>query len=355
MEEAPPVPRSAAAAAAPAVLSAVAALALLGSACVPAPPPAPPALTQVRIADLGIVTQAPVYIAMDRGYFAAEGLAANLVPARTAAEIASLAATGQVDFGGTAPDPALFNALERGIDIKLLGSGGIFHQPLTGASGIVVRQDLLDAGRYAHLADLKGLTIAVSSIQSQFYVEQILHHVGLSAADVQFTMLALPEMTAALQGHAVDAAWLVEPLIGAMRAKHLGTQVASGFDAMPGGVSWLVFSSPSPAGQTLEVQTRFMRAYLRGLRDFHHAFELKDAPTGPLLDALAAHSTLRDRAVLETVAMHPVDPNGRLELTSLAAYQAYYVANGQMQHALDLSRYVDTQPLEAALDTLGRE
>src|SRR5438105_891244 len=85
---------------------ALAALALIASACAPIaarPEPTPrptPSLNSVSVADLGIVTLAPVYIAMDRGYFASEGLDVTLVAAKNSSEIASLAATSQVDFGG---------------------------------------------------------------------------------------------------------------------------------------------------------------------------------------------------------------------------------------------------------------
>jgi NitT/TauT family transport system substrate-binding protein len=343
----------------------IAALALIATACAPTPvqqsttpklatPTPAPGLTRVSIADLGVITQAPVYIAMDRGYFEAVGLEANLVPVRAVSETAELAATGQVDFGGMAPDPALFNALERSIKIKLLGSGGIFHQSLTGASGIVVRQDLVDSGRYREWADLKGFKIAVGSVTGQFYVERILKRAGLTEKDVEFTTLALQDMPAGLNGRAVDAAWMVEPLIGAMRKQNLGTQVASGFDAMQSGVAWLVFASPSATGNNPEIATRFMRAYVHGLRDFHHAFGLRDASPDPVLDALAAHSAIHDRKVLENAAMHPVEPNGALDIGSLDRFQDYYMAHGAQNQKIDLTRHVDTAPLDAALATLGR-
>ena len=341
-------------------IAALAALALVATACAPTPvqqsptPTPTPRLIRVSIADLGIITQAPVYIAMDRGYFEAEGLQANLVPVRTLSETAQLAAIGQVDFGGMAPDPALFNALERGIQIKLLGSGGIFHKSLTGASGMVVRQDLVDSGRYRELADLKGFKIAVGSVPAQFYVEQILNRAGQTATDVEFTTLQLQDMAAGLKGRAIDAAWMLEPLIGAMRTQNLSTQVASGFDAMQDGVSWFVFASPSAAGGTPEIAARFMRAYVRGLRDFHHAFGLKDASPDSVFDALAAYSSIHDRKVLENVAMHPVDPNGTLDIASFDRYQDYYLAHGLQNQKIDLTRYFDTAPLEAALETLGR-
>jgi hypothetical protein len=65
---------------------------------------------------------------------------------------------------------------------------------------------------------------------------------------------------------------------------------------------------------------------LRGLRDFYHAFWLKDQDTGPLLDALATHSSVHDRNVLETVGMHTVDPNAEIDIASLDRYQDFYLA-----------------------------
>jgi NitT/TauT family transport system substrate-binding protein len=329
-------------------------LLLVSSACSPALTPGAHTRTKISIADLGLVPQAPVYIAMDRGYFADEDLEPTLVSARTTTEISTLAATGEVDFGGAAPDPALFNAMEHGIQIKLLASGGVFQRPLTRGSGIVVRQDLLDNRRYTALADLKGFKIAVSSVQSQFYVEQILNQAGLTAADVEITTLGLPEMSAALENHAIDAAWMVEPLLGAASARKLGQQVASGVDAMPGGISWVVFSGDTAAGTSPDIAARFMCAYMRGLRDYYHAAVLKDASPGPILDALAAHSSIQDRKVLENVGLHNVDPNGALDLASLDRIQDYYVTRGFQQQRVDLSQFVDTAPLEAALQTLGR-
>jgi NitT/TauT family transport system substrate-binding protein len=325
-------------------------LALLSSAC----SPGAHSPTKISIADLGLVAQAPVYIAMDRGYFAAEDLEPTLVSARTTTEISTLAATGEVDFGGAAPDPGLFNAMERGISVKLLASGGVFQRPLTRGSGIVVRQDLLDNGRYTAPADLRGFKIAVASVQSQFYVEQILRQAGLSAADVEITTLSLPDMSAALQNHAIDAAWMVEPLLGAANARNLGKQVASGVDAMPGGISWVVFSTGTAAGTSRDTAARFMRAYMRGLRDYYHAAVLKDTSPGPVLDALAAHSSIHDRKVLENVGLHNVDPDGALDLASLDHYQDYYVERGFQQQRVDLSQFVDAAPLNAALQALGR-
>jgi NitT/TauT family transport system substrate-binding protein len=334
----------------------VAAFTLLIGALIAGSPPAPQSgsapLTHVKIADLPIVVQAPFHIAQDRGYFRDEGLEVAFIPARTTSDAALLLSTGQVDFAGVGPDPALFNAMERGVDLKMLASAAVFTAH-SHASGVVVRQDHLDSGDYRDAHDLRGMKIAVSSIQSQFYVEQILAKSGLQAVDVEFTMLAPPDMVPALKNGAIDAAWEIEPLITVMEEQHLATLVASGFEAMPGGIPWLLVAGSTSVGTTPSVDNGITRAVLRGMRDFYHAFNARDADSGGVYDSLAAHSSLSDRTVLEKVGMHTVDPNGTLDTRQLDAYQDYYLHEGSQRVRLDLPHFVDAAPLDAALASLG--
>ncbi|MBV8716684.1 MAG: ABC transporter substrate-binding protein [Chloroflexi bacterium] len=287
---------------------------------------------------------------MDRGYFAAEGLEVNLVPVKSISDEVTMLVTGGADLGASAPDVSLFNAIAGGVDIRMLASGGVFL-PGTRASGLVVRQDLIDQGMYRGPADFRGRRIGVSSVQGQFYAEQILARAGLSASDVNFTTITAPQLLAALQGHAVDAAWLVEPSIGVAAATGVGQLQGTGFDAMPGGVSRLVLATDRVNELTV---AHFMRAYLQGLRDFYHAFWLKDADPGPLLESLAVHGPVHDRQILDGVAVHTVDPTGGIDVASLNHYQDYYIATGNQTDAVDMDQHIDLGPLESALGSLGR-
>jgi ABC-type nitrate/sulfonate/bicarbonate transport system substrate-binding protein len=333
---------------------AVGALVFNGACTTPAAPvsPANRPLTTIKVADVPQVVQAPFYIAIDQGYFRAEGLEVELVPSSTAADAATLVATSQVDYAGIGPDPALFNAMQRGIDVQILGATAVLRAG-TRASGIVVRQDYIDSGRYAEPRDLKGMRIAVGAAQSRFYAERILARAGLTAADVEFVTLAPPAMVAALQTKAIDAAWEVEPLVAQMQSQHLGTLTSTGFEALPGGVPWLVARSGSADNGSQAISTGLMRAVVRGMRDFYHAFNASDGPSAPSISALAAHSSVKDIEVLKKVGMHTVDPNGAFEAAALDAYQDYYLQTGEQMQRVDLSAHIDRRPLESALSTLG--
>jgi ABC-type nitrate/sulfonate/bicarbonate transport system substrate-binding protein len=239
--------------------------------------------------------------------------------------------------------------MERGVELSMLMSAAVFTER-SHASGVVVRADR----DYGRASDLKGMQIGVPSIQSQFYVEQILAQDGLRGTDVTFTMLTPPDMIPAMKNGAIDAAWEVEPLVTVLEEQRLGRLIASGFDAMPGGIPWLVVSGSTTVGKDQSVREGVARAVLHGMRDFYHAFNARDADPAPIFDALAAHTSITDRAVLEKVGMHTVDPNGLLETTRLDAYQDYYLARGVQTRRMDLNQFIDRRPLDAALRKLGR-
>src|SRR5437588_458732 len=79
------------------------------------PAPLNPPVT-LKVWDGSSTIQAPLYIAMDRGYLQEQGLDVEPVPIAGAldAQVPALA-TGQLDVGGGGFLPALFNAVGRGI------------------------------------------------------------------------------------------------------------------------------------------------------------------------------------------------------------------------------------------------
>ncbi|MBV9121370.1 MAG: ABC transporter substrate-binding protein, partial [Chloroflexi bacterium] len=77
---------------------------------------------KMEFADNQTLSTAPIFIALERGYFKAEGLDIDLQPLPSVPQIIQGLATNQVQFGTANPDPALFNALDRGLTIKMLAS-----------------------------------------------------------------------------------------------------------------------------------------------------------------------------------------------------------------------------------------
>ncbi|HLI26282.1 MAG TPA: ABC transporter substrate-binding protein [Chloroflexota bacterium] len=304
--------------------------------------------------DPGIIPAVPLYVALDRGYFAEEGLEVELQPSGEAATGAQMLAVGQAAFNMAVPDPVLFNALARNIDLKLLASATV-NGPDDRPAAFLVRSDLIASGQYASPADLKGQTIATPAASSEFYVERVLRRGGLTLDDVQRVIMPVPDILSALASQRIAAAWEVEPLITAALRRNLATVIAGTGELFPGANGMNLVMAGGFGREQPEVARRFVVAYLRGLRDYYHAFNKGDGAREPVIQALVAHTVVKDPALYDVMGMHTVDPNGALNPASWDAFQEFYLRVGLQQQRVDLTRHIDESYLQAALDRLGRE
>jgi NitT/TauT family transport system substrate-binding protein len=330
---------------------------LLSAACAPAAPTAAPTIAPaevLKVADPANVAGAPIYIALDQGYFEAEGLQVELV-SMTPNEVVQNVATGQVQFGMSLPSPALFNALERGIAVKIVASA-IINQPGDRPAALVVRRDLVDGGPYRSPSDLRGATIAAPADASQLYVERFLERGGLARQDVNLVSPGqLPDVLAAFGSRSIAAAWLPEPFVTAAEKQGLARTVATTGELFPGAATQTLIMAPALSQNHPALAQRFLRAYVRGLRAYHHAINKGDTDRAPVLQALMNHTPMKDPGLYSVMGLPGMHPNGTLDLASWQVFQSYFVERGLQHTVLDLTPYVDADPLNAALGQIGRE
>jgi NitT/TauT family transport system substrate-binding protein len=308
----------------------------------------------VKVSDPTNVAGAPIYIALDQGFFSEEGLDVELVPL-TQTEVIQSVATGQIQFGMSLPNPSLFNALERGIAVKIVASA-IVNQETDRPAVFMVRSDLIDGGKYTSPRDLKGASIAANADASQFYVERVLGQGGLTRADVVFVNIPqLPDVVAALAARAIDAAWLPEPFATSAERQGLAKTVATTGQLFPGASTQTLIMAPTLAETQPEIAQRFVLAYLRGLRVYYHAMNKGDTDRAPVVQALVNHTPIKDPDLYSVMGLPGMDPNATLDLTSWSVFQDYFVERGFQQQRVDLTPYIDTSMLDDALERLGRE
>jgi len=149
---------SAAAGAAPAAGAgpAVASTATATAAVEPLQPSVP-----VKVGVFGTVSDSGFFIALERGYAAAEGIDLELVPFSSSPQLLVPLATGQIAVGVGAANPGLYNAISRGVALKIVADRGS-APPESKAAGIMVRRPVLDAG-FRDFADLRGRTVAIQA------------------------------------------------------------------------------------------------------------------------------------------------------------------------------------------------
>src|SRR5262249_7592737 len=78
-----------------------------------APAAAPAAPQTVRYGDLKLLPNAGVYVAMDEGYFAEQGISLDLTTFDSAANMVAPLGTNQLEAGGGAMSAGLYNAIHN--------------------------------------------------------------------------------------------------------------------------------------------------------------------------------------------------------------------------------------------------
>jgi NitT/TauT family transport system substrate-binding protein len=171
--------------------------------------------TNLRVAAVPAVDSAALYIAQQRGLFAAEGLRVTIVPATSGKTTINSQLAGQFDVtSGNYVSYILANAdpqaagLKKPADFRVLAPGSIMEAN---------NQDIMvppNSGIHT-VSELRNKTVAVNVTHNigQLLVSSILADNAVPVNSVRFVPMAFPAMAKALQDHQVDAAWEPDPYI----------------------------------------------------------------------------------------------------------------------------------------------
>jgi NitT/TauT family transport system substrate-binding protein len=321
-------------------------------------PATPPERVPVRVAVQGRPDQAALQLALDRGYFTAQSLDVETVLITSGAEMVPALATNQVQVGNGAPSAALFNAMTRGVDIRIVADYAHAGPPTDTVHAIVVRKDLWDSGAVRSLADLKGGRlfggVGVSGTLSDRLFYKALANEGANADGIIIQYMPIPDIYAGLGNGRLDAGSLTEPLTTQSVQQGLATVLYPVGAQIPGAILSVLQYSPQFATEQPDPATRFMVAYLHGVRDYHDAFVLqKDRDAA--IDMLVQSLSPKDRRMWETAHYMTIDQNGAVDVNDLRDSAEFYLQHGDFAGPIpDLSKFIDTRFAEAAVQILGR-
>ena len=140
---------------------------------------------------------APVYAAIDQGFFAENGLKVNLAYA-AGSDILRNVAAGNVEFGFPNGD-SVVTAVGKGVLVKVV------HTTYQKGIGAVLFNK--NTSKIKTAADLKGKKIAVTDLGSPNYIQLqvILKAAGLTLSDIELVTIGTGSIVPALQNGQVDA------------------------------------------------------------------------------------------------------------------------------------------------------
>jgi NitT/TauT family transport system substrate-binding protein len=294
------------------------------------------------------------FVALDQGFFAEQGIDLDLPRFDSAGNMIGPLGAGQIDAGSGAIGAGLWNAVARGVDVKVVADGG-HVEPGFPQQELVVRKSLLDTGRVSSAADIKGLTVGMSvrGTSVEYAIVKMLEKNGLTMADINPVEMPPTEFAVAMMNGKVDAAFAIQPSLTTLLSQEIAAHLMYDWEATPDNQSLALLYSPQFAASDLAVP--FMVAYLKGIRLYDDAFQ-KRLPEAreKAFDAVVKYGAVKDRAIYESyTSFFLIDPDGKLRMPSLQDQQAFFLSTGVQSTRLDFSKIVDTRFAEQAAEKLG--
>jgi NitT/TauT family transport system substrate-binding protein len=307
------------------------------------------ATAQVRVGYVPVLIYSPLFIAIDKGYFAAQGITTVATPFTGGADILAQNASGNLEVGLGGLGAAALNAFQRGLDLRTVASQHAESPPL--ATPLVVAKSRFDDGTFTNVAALKGKRVAINAkgTGTEYWLQAALAKNGLAMSDVQLSALAFDQVAAALVGGALDAAMLGEPLVTLAEGQGLVHRLADDFLTNAQGT--VIYYNQRWGAANADLATRWLAAWLRGARDLGNGGYARDE------NAAIIEKYTKTPAAVVKVAKPPVhDPNGVLNLQDMAAQQTYFLTSGALTYTspLDLNTFVDTSYAAAAVARIGK-
>jgi NitT/TauT family transport system substrate-binding protein len=312
-------------------------------------------LKTVRIGVVNLSTDIAFYLAEKRGYLKAEGLKADFAYFDSGAKMILPLGTGDLDTGGGAASAGLYNAVDRGIELRVVADKGMSVEGYD-YKALVVRKDLAESGAIKSLSDLKGKKVAVvaQGAADESVLHQALLKGGLRDADIDRVYIPFSQQLVALQNKGIDAAIAGEPDITQMLRTGVAVRFAGLSAFYPHEAAQVLYSGKFAQDKTTGV--KFLKAYLRAVRDYDRAV-VGGKMAGPgaeeIITMLGEMTGIKDLSIFRDAVPPYMEPNGALNMTTLQTDLDYFKELGLVKKDITLARVVDRSFAEAAAAELG--
>lgn len=307
----------------------------------------------VTISDLGIVADAPVYVAIEKGYFKERGVEAKRMKFASAAETTAALSTGELQFSGGAVGAGLFNAFARGWPVRIAMSR-TRDTPGFSSNTLVVRGDLKD--RIRSMADLKGRKVAVNAPAAGllYMLGSMLEAEKLSLKDVEVVYMPWPNMGPAFDRKAIDAGTMVEPFVAQYQERGQAfpfKRAADQFRKPPLEISVMLVNKEW-MDRNFKLATDFTVAYFKGLRDVHDAL-VGGKNRSEVVEIVSRYTGVKDKSIFDRMQWSYMDPNGSVERESLREQQDWHAKQGTIPKKVNIDDIIDERLVRYAIGQLG--
>jgi NitT/TauT family transport system substrate-binding protein len=298
----------------------------------------------IKIGLLKTVGTTPIFIAEEKGYFAAEGLDVENVVFDSAEPIAVAVVSGAIDIGATGLTAGFYTLAGQGA-LKMLASDS-FERPGFQGQAVLVSNRAWAAGLKS-FTDLPGHSVAISQIGGapHYSLGLLAEKFGIDLKSLRVLPLqSNVNRIAAVTGGTADTA--IIPVTYAMPSIQHGDAKLLGWvgDNTPWQVA-AVFVSTKSTNERGAMLKRFLRAWQHGVDDYRAAFigpdqKLRFGATAPAILAVIAKYTGQPEADIR-LGISYLDAQSRIDMKDVQHQIDWYRAQGMLKGDVDANGVVD--------------
>lgn len=298
----------------------------------------------LKIATVKSTAMGAIYIAMDRGYFAAVGIEPQIEAFDSPGLVPPAVVSGAADIGSTGVSAQLYALADKGA-VKIFAGQAREHHGFQVNAFIV--SNAAAAGGLTSLDQLAGHSVAISLVGSpvHYAAAQVALKHGIALDQLHFLALqSNGNILSAVTGGTADTGVIPGSVIAPALAKGDLKLLAWVGDEAPWQSSALI-ASPKTLDERGDVVKRFLTAVRRGLTDYHNAFTApdgarKDQATAPQVIAIMAKHL--DEPPDEVSRAIPfVDPDARLDFADMQHQLAWFTEQNMLKGDVKLDHVVD--------------
>jgi NitT/TauT family transport system substrate-binding protein len=298
----------------------------------------------IKIGSTKIASGGPVFIAIDKGYFAEEGLDAQMVFFAASLPVAVATVSGDIDFGSAGLTAALYQLGGQG-QLRIIAANA------RDAAGFPLYAFIVSNKAYENglksYKDVAGKSVALGEVgaPAHYTLSLITAKYGVDLKTVRvLPMQAIVNVISAVTGSQADGG--VTPASAALPAIQKGDVKLLGYpgDEVPtqGGAMIITTKTADERGDLVR---RYLNGLRKGARAYHDAFIGPDekplmGPTAPEMLAIIAKYTQQPVEQIKSGLAY-VDADSRLDVKDVLRQIAWYKSEGMIKGEVDGDKIID--------------
>lgn len=310
--------------------------------------PAGAAPDPIRAVVMPFLSQMPLNIAAEEGFFAAQGLDVELVRVGRAQELMAALARGEVDAVSGLLTVSELNAMASGVRVRAVATLAALDPDGCTFLAAIARAGLAESGALEDPARLRTLVYDTDPLVHLGYqVDLLLRRHGLGLDDVELVNLPPPAGLDAMRTGAVDVILENEPFL----SRHLAAGTASVWvpaqEVTPGYPHSVLLFGERLLDREPEAGVRFATAVLQAIRQFREGKTERNM-------AIVESASGLPREALEQACWPTAPAGAELDADAIRGYQQWSVDRGLLARVLDDDEVIAPHFMQRAAEALSQ-